>query len=304
MRNAFIQSLMNIAKQNPRVIMVTGDLGFSVFEPFIAAFPDRYLNAGVAEQNMTGVAAGLAMEGYIPVLYSIIPFATMRNYEQIRNDICYQNLNVKIIGVGAGFSYGTYAHTHHALEDFAIFRTLPNLTILAPGDPVETVWATQTALDLKGPVYVRLGKAGEPNIHTPGREFALGKGVVIQKGRDVTLFTTSTMLETAYEVTKALVKLDISAQLVSIHTIKPLDGKIILKAARDMPIVSIEEHNLIGGLGSAISDVLAANGRTVKYKKFGVKDWFTPISGRTEFMREANGLSTPQLVREISKFVK
>ena len=160
MRNTFAKVLLEEAKKNKKLIFLTGDLGFSVFEDFQKECPDQYINAGVAEQNMTGVAAGLAMEGMLPVIYSIVPFVTMRNFEQIRNDICYQNLNVKIVAVGAGFSYGPYGHTHHGLEDIGIMRTLPGLTILCPGDPVEAKLATRAMLKFTGPTYLRLGKGG------------------------------------------------------------------------------------------------------------------------------------------------
>ena len=258
MRIAFINTLSEIARQDKRVILLTGDLGFSVFEKYIEELPRQFLNMGVAEQNMTGVAAGLAMEGKIPIIYSIVPFATMRNFEQIRNDICYQNLNVKIVGVGAGFSYGPYGHTHHGLEDIGILRTLPNLVILAPGDPLEVKLATQAMLKHKGPVYLRLGKAGEPNVHEKLLQFKIGKGIIIIKGNDITLVATSTMLYRGCEVVKELEKKGIKTRLVSMHTIKPVDTELIHDSAqKTKAIFTLEEHSLIGGLGSAVAEVLA-----------------------------------------------
>ncbi len=300
MRIAFVQTLLETAKKDPRIMLLTGDLGFSVFEEFRQKFPAQYLNMGVAEQNMVGAAAGMAMEGLIPVVYSIVPFSTMRTFEQIRNDVCYQNLNVKIVGVGAGFSYGPYGHTHHGLEDIGILRTLSNLVILAPGDPVEVRWATKTMVSHTGPLYLRLGKAGEPVIHSNRQTFKLGRGVIIREGRDITLFTTSTFLARGTEVADALKKHGTTTRLVSMHTLKPLDEDIILESVQKTgAIFTLEEHSVIGGLGSAVAEVLAESGMSVPFKRLAVADRFTKEIGLQEYMRAANGLSVDLLVQTI-----
>lgn len=300
MRVAFVNTLLEMAKKNKRIMLLAGDLGFSVFEKYIEELPKQYLNMGVAEQNMTGVAAGMAMEGKIPLIYSIVPFVTMRNFEQIRNDICYQNLNVKIVGVGAGFSYGPYAHTHHGLEDVGILRTLANLTILCPGDPIETALATKAMLVHAGPAYLRLGRAGEPNIHKIIPSFKIGKGILIEDGKDVTIIGTSNLLQRAWEVTTSLKKKGLSIRLISMHTIKPLDTQIILESIKKTPaIFTLEEHSVIGGLGSAVSEVLAENRADVIFKRIGVPDRFTKVIGSQEHMRRANGLSVEQIVKTI-----
>ena len=229
MRTTFATTLLSLAKKDRRIMLLTGDLGFSVFEDFQAQMPHQYINMGVAEQKMAGVAAGMAMDGFAPIIYSIVPFTTMRNFEQVRNDICYQNLNVKIVGVGAGFSYGPYGHTHHGLEDIGILRILPNLVILAPGDPVEVELATIAMMKYKGPVYLRLGKAGEPILHKKKPNFKIGKGLLVQDGKDVTIIATSTMLERAMIVAKMI---RTSVRVVSMPTIKPLDEKIIIESAK------------------------------------------------------------------------
>ncbi len=304
MRIAFVDKLFEMAKKDKRIILLTGDLGFSVFEKYIEELPNQYLNMGVAEQNMAGVAAGMAMEGRIPVIYSIVPFTTMRNFEQIRNDICYQNLNVKIVGVGAGFSYGPYAHTHHGLEDIGILRTLANLTILCPGDPIEVALATKAMLNHIGPAYLRLGKAGEPNIHRIIPSFKIGKGILIEDGKDLTIIGTSTFLQRAWEVVSSLKEKGLSVRLISMHTIKPLDTQIILDSARKTPAVfTLEEHSIIGGLGSAVAEVLAENRANVIFKKIGVPDRFTKVIGSQEYMRTANGLSVEQVIETILKSI-
>jgi len=304
MRNAFIQTLWKLARKDKRIMLLTGDLGFSVLEEFMEDFPDQFINAGVAEQNMTGIAAGLAMEGKIPFIYSIIPFVTMRNFEQIRNDVCYQRLNVKIVGIGAGFSYGPYGHTHHALEDIGILRTLPEMTIIAPGDPVEARLATKAILSHKGPCYLRLGKAGEPALYDKDPDFQIGKGIILRNGKDVTIIATSTMLSSALETASELEKDHIKATVVSMHTIKPLDEKIILECAKKTKVmVTVEEHSVIGGLGSAISEVLAEHNISIPYKRIGVPDRFTECIGLQEYMRHANNLSVRNIVLSVSKLI-
>ncbi len=305
MRIAFVNTLYESAQKNKDIMLITGDLGFSVFENYIKNLPKQYLNAGVAEQNMTGLAAGLAMEGKIPFIYSIVPFVTMRNFEQIRNDICYQNLNVKIVGVGAGFSYGPYGHTHHGLEDIGVLRTLANLTIFCPGDPIEVEFVTRQTLKIKGPVYIRLGKAGEPVIHNTKSKLEVGKGAMITDGKDLTIIATSTMLYRAFEVSKNLTKKGLSVRVVSMHTLKPFDSDIIISSAKKTrAIFSLEEHSVIGGLGSAVSEVLAENSISTKFKRLGVPDRFTKVIGNQEFMREANNLSVDQIVNTILRYVK
>jgi transketolase len=297
MRTTFAKTLLQIGLKDPKVMLLTGDLGYSVFEDFQTQIPKQFLNMGIAEQNMAGVAAGLAMEGLTPVIYSIVPFTTMRNFEQIRNDICYQNLNVKIVGVGAGFSYGPYGHTHHGLEDIGILRTLPNLVILAPGDPVEAMLATKAMMKHKGPVYLRLGKAGEPVLHTKSPVFAIGKGIVMKEGRDVTIIATSTMLETAMSVP--------NARIISMPTIKPLDEKIIIDSAKKTKvIVTLEEHSIVGGLGSAVAEVIAEHSLPVKFKRIGVPDRFTKVIGRQAYMRKANGLDVASIIKILTTIMK
>lgn len=305
MRIAFINTLFDLAKKDKRVVLITGDLGYSVFEEYIKKLPGQFLNAGVAEQNMTGLAAGMAIEGKVPFIYSIVPFVTMRNFEQIRNDICYQNLNVKIVGVGSGFSYGVYGHTHYGLEDVGILRTIPGITIIVPGDPAETELAIKEAYKINGPVYVRLGKAGEPVVHKKIFQFKVGKGIIVEEGKDITLIATGTMLFRGLEVAHFLREKGINSRVISMHTIKPLDREIILDSAKKTTaIFTLEEHSIIGGLGSAVSEVLVENRWNKVFKRFGSPDRFSKITGSQKFMREKNGLSLDTIVKEILKLMK
>jgi transketolase len=245
------------------------------------------------------------MKGFIAFIYSIVPFVTMRNFEQIRNDICYQNLNVKIVGVGAGFSYGPYGHTHHGLEDIGIMRTLPNLTIVCPGDPIEASLATEAILKHDGPVYLRLGKSGEPEVHKKNVKFLIGKSILVKKGKDITLLSTSTLLSTALEVAKELERKNHSASVISMHTIKPLDIKSIQNSLdKSKAIFTLEEHSVIGGLGSAVAEVIAESNRKIVFKRIGARDTFTKKVGLQEFMRNAHGLSVNQIAETILSVLK
>lgn len=259
MRTAFIQTLIESAERDRRIWLLTGDLGFSVLEPFAAAYPERYVNVGVAEQNMAGIAAGIAHSGNVVFIYSIANFPTFRCLEQIRNDICSPGLDVRVVSVGGGLCYGTAGYTHHGVEDIAIMRALPGMAVVAPGDPAETALATRALTTRKGPAYLRLGKAGEPRVHEGEPDFAIGRAIVLRPGSDVTLVATGSSLRPALDAALELEREDgLSVRVISMHTIKPLDVETLLVAARETRcIVSIEEHSQIGGLGSAIADALS-----------------------------------------------
>jgi transketolase len=301
MRAAFVKTLEDLAEKNKDITLLVGDLGFSVFENYIKKFPKQYLNCGVAEQNMTGVAAGMALEGKIPVLYSIAPFVSMRNFEQVRNDICYQNLNVKIVSVGSGYSYGIYGHTHYGLEDMGILRTIPRLTILSPGDPIEAEFATIAMFKTYGSFYMRFGRSGDKVIHKKPFEFKIGKGIVISKGKDIALLACGTMLPVAFE-TAEILKEKYSVGIISMHTIKPIDEVLVKSLSVETKgIFTLEEHSVIGGLGSAVAEVLAENKSKVVFKRFGAPDQFSKVTGRQKYMQEQHGLSPKIIADEIVK---
>jgi transketolase len=274
MRTTFIETLCRVAESNERIWLLTADLGYSVLERFARAFPDRYVNVGVAEQNMIGLAAGLARTGKIPFVYSIANFPTFRCLEQIRNDICYHENNVKIVAVGGGYVYGVQGYTHHGIEDLAIMRALPGITVIAPGDPVETRLATNAIAQMPGPCYLRLGKAKESVVHQTDPAFAVGKAILVRPGSDLTLISTGGMLHQTVEVARRLAPLGIETQVLSMPTVKPIDAEAVISAAwQTGAILTIEEHSVTGGLGSAVADILAESRvPAVRFLKFGIPD--------------------------------
>ena len=301
MRTAFIQTLIEQARVDKRIFLLVGDLGYSVVEPFRQEFPDRFINIGVAEQNMTGIATGLAISGKVVFTYSIANFPTLRCLEQIRNDVCYHNTNVKIVAVGGGFAYGAHGMTHHATEDLAIMRALPNMTVIAPGDPVEAALATRAIIEWPGPCYLRLGKAQEPVVHKTSPNFRIGKAIVVRKGGDVTLITTGGILFNTAQAAEQLARQGIQARLLSMPTLKPLDSEAVLAAAQQTKaIITVEEHSLIGGLGSAVAEVLAELGNShTTLRRMGIKNEFCQQVGSQEYLRGVYGLSVDGIIEVV-----
>jgi transketolase len=299
LRNAFFKALMDLASRDQRVSLVVGDLGFGVVEPFAVQFPGQYLNAGVAEQNMTGVAAGMALMGRIVFTYSIANFPTLRCLEQIRNDVCYHRADVKIVALGGGFAYGALGVTHHATEDLAVLRSLPEMTVVAPGDSIEADLATRAIVARPGPCYLRLGRAGEPAVHRAGITFELGKAICVREGEDLTIISTGGMLLTAVETADRLAIRGISVRVLSMHTLKPLDADAIVLAARQTrAIVTLEEHSVTGGLGGAVAEVLAeTDGARVPFHRLGLSSGFAPLAGSQEYLRAVNGLESECVAR-------
>jgi transketolase len=257
-RTAFIQTLHALAAKDTRIWLLTGDLGFSVLEPFARDYPERFVNCGVAEQNMMGVAAGLALCGKVPFVYSIANFPVMRCLEQIRDDVCYHELSVKIVAVGGGLAYGSQGYTHYGVEDLAVLRALPGMVVLAPGDPVEARLATKAVVDRPGPCYIRLGKSGEKAAHLSEPEFAIGKAIVVREGRDVALLATGGMLNGVLEAAGLLESRGVTAKVLSVPTIQPLDEQAVRDAARGVRLISVvEEHSQRGGLSDAVARCLS-----------------------------------------------
>jgi transketolase len=291
MRTAFINTLCELAEKDDRIWLLCGDLGYSVLEEFAIRFPDRYVNIGVAEQNMAGMAAGLAMSGKTVFVYSIANFPTMRCLEQIRNDICYHNANVKIVSVGSGYTYGSQGYTHHGVEDIAVMRVLPNMTVVAPGDPIETKLATKAIASHPSPCYLRLGKAGEPVVHQIEPEFQLGKAIILRSGHDATLISTGAMLELSVEVSDQLQSQGYSLQVISMPTVFPCDQYAIMQAARTTKkIITLEEHG-IGGLGTIVAEILAEMNEAVKFVPLRLPREFTSTAGSQSYWRSRHNLS-------------
>lgn len=303
MRTAFIEELTVCARENDRLILLTGDLGYTVFESFQQEFPSRYFNMGVSEANMVGTAAGLAKEGWKPFVYSIVPFATLRCLEQIRDDLCYHRLPVTIVGVGAGYSYGDMGATHHSIEDIAVMRSLPELTVVCPGDPLEVKKATRALAHLPTPAYLRLGKRGEPRVHESEElaQFQLGKALVLQEGGDIALIATSNMLPNAKHASELLqTHHRIPSTLVSMHTLKPFDGEAIQNLAKTKKaLFTIEEHSVIGGLGSAVCEVVASLPTPCVVRRIGIPDTFVHVSGSQQYYREQSNLHPEGIVQTI-----
>jgi len=306
MRTAFLQTLFELARQDARIVLMTGDLGFTVVEPFMNELPGQFVNAGVAEQNMTGMAAGMALSGKIVFTYSIANFPTLRCLEHIRNDVCYHHANVKIVAIGGGFAYGVMGATHHATEELGIMRTLPEIIVMAPGDPVEARHATRAVIEHEGPCYLRLGKAGEPIIHKGEMDFKIGKAIRVREGNDLTLISTGSLLDNAIKVAEQLESRGITTRVLSMHTLKPLDNDAVLSAAHETrAIASLEEHSIIGGLGSAVAEVLAeADGPRVPFRRFGLPPSFSPYIGNQEYLLEKHELNVDSLVRALEKLLE
>ena len=293
MRTAFVEALSEAAAADSRVTLVTGDLGFGVVQDFARRFPRQFINAGVAEQNMTGIAAGAAMSGRIVFTYSIANFSTLRPLEQIRNDICYHGANVVVVSVGGGMAYGALGASHHATEDLAMLRSLPEMTVVAPGDPAETTAAVRHVARGIGPCYLRLGRAGEPAVHSTEIAWHLGRAIRVRDGGDATIVSTGGMLATAVAVSDRLAaESGIRLRVLSMHTIKPLDDEALLAAARETrAIFTLEEHSIIGGLGGAVAETVLERCEThVRFRRFGLESGFVREVGGQEHLLRRLGL--------------
>jgi transketolase len=306
-RNAFADELTKLASEDERVVLLSGDIGNRLFDRFKELTPERFLNCGVAEQNMTGMAAGLAMCGLRPVTYTITPFVTTRCLEQIRVDVCYHELPVTIVGVGAGLSYASLGVTHHANEDIAFLRALPGMSVVCPGDAHEVRAALRAAVAHDGPVYIRIGKKNEPLVHegVPG-DFRIGRAITVREGSDVTLLATGTIVPTALEAGDLLATEGVSARVVSFHTVKPLDEELLADAFGSHKVVAtVEEHSLIGGFGSAVAEWLADRPRTpgAQLLRMGVGDWYLHEAGGQDHARERYGLTAENIARRVQAAV-
>lgn len=306
MRDTFVRTLIDIAKNDKDVILVTGDLGFGVLKPYWEALPDQFINAGIAEQDMTGFAAGLALEGKTVFTYSIGNFPTLRCIEQIRNDCAYHDANVKIVCVGGGFVYGSLGMSHHATEDIAIMRALPNVTVMAPGDLTEAAEATKAIYEQKGTCYLRLGRGGEQKIHEKIENFRIGKAIKIRDGSRVAVFSTGAIFDEAKGAVELLEQDGISAALYTFPTVKPIDKEVILECARRYEaIVTVEEHNIIGGFGSAVSEVMAEmSDKNAKLVRIGLNDMYSCIVGTQKYLRNEYGMSAVKIADRIRSEIR
>src|SRR3989338_4754765 len=305
MRTAVINTVHKIMSKNKNVYLWTGDLGYTALEEIEQDYPDKFINVGVAEQNMIGVASGLALSGKTVFVYSIIPFVTMRCYEQIRDDACYHNLNIKIIGVGSGLSYGVLGSTHFALEDIGIMRCLPNMTVISPADPVEAELATKKIFIHPGPVYLRLGKKGEPTIYKGSYNFEIGKPKILIKGKNIIIFSHGGILFNVLEAANILKEsYKIDPTVINMHTIKPVDKEFILDICKTAKMsFVVEEHSVIGGLGSTIAEILSQESNMPILKIIGTNDLFIKHIGTQDYIRKKLSFDPNGIVKIILKSV-
>ncbi len=303
MRTMFIDTLLELAGEDDRIFLLCGDLGYSVLEPFFERFPDRFVNVGVAEQNMIGIAAGLAQGGYVAFCYSIANFPTLRCLEQIRNDVCYHDCNVTVVSVGGGVAYGAQGYSHHAVEDLAVMRALPNMVVAAPGDPQEVRALTCALVDHPGPGFLRLGKAGEPVLHDAVPSLEMGEVIEVRGGDDVVLLSTGGMLETALQVADQLVQQSVDAGVTSVPFLKPLNTAYVTAAARRAALLcTLEEHGPIGGLGEAVASCLAQlSGDRAMLLPFSLPEGSTKgVSGDQHYLRARAGLDPDSIFAAVT----
>lgn len=305
MRETFVKTLIEIAGNDKNVFLITGDLGFGVLAPFWNQLPNQFINAGIAEQNMAGLASGMAMEGKTVFIYSIGNFPTLRCLEQIRNDCAYHNANVKIVCVGGGFVYGSLGMSHHATEDLAVMRALPDVVVMAPGDALETEYATRAIYNRQGTCYLRLGRGGEKEIHKKIQDFKIGKAINIKNGKKITIFSTGAIFDEVYEAGRLLEERGIEPSFYSFPTVKPIDRDTIVKCAERYDlIVTVEEHNIIGGFGSAVSEVLAEqSGTRARILRIGIDDKYSSIVGSQKYLRDVYGLSARKIALKIMDII-
>lgn len=305
MRDAFVKRLSELAALEPRIILITGDLGFGVLTEFERRFPSQYLNVGVAEQNLTAVGTGMALEGFIVFTYSIGNFPTLRCLEQVRNDTCYHEASLTIVSVGGGYSYGQLGMSHHATEDLSIMRAIPGLTLCAPASDSETRQAVDALVDLRGPAYLRLERGSAEFRDDGGSPFVLGRARVLRNGDDLTLISTGGIAAEALAAGELLATSGIECRILSMHTLKPLDANAIRAAAIETGgIVTIEENTILGGLGGAVAEVCLESGRRPRrFLRLGIPDQYTSIVGDQAYLRSQVGLDRSNIAARVRRLL-
>lgn len=301
MRNSFAAEILALAGEDPRIVLLSGDIGNRLFDSYKERFADRFLNCGVAEANLISMAAGMALSGLRPVAYTIASFITTRCLEQIRLDVRYHETPVVIVGVGAGLSYASLGVSHQSCEDIAFLRTLPGMIVLCPGDPMEVRCALRAALQQERPAYIRIGKKGERTVHRKLPDFHIGRGIVVSEGEDACLLATGNVLPLAVDAAAELRKQGVSAGVVSLHTVKPLDERLLEHAfSRFKLVISIEEHSVVGGLGSAIAEWLADRPpHAARLLRIGTPDVFLHEGGGAEHFRQRFGLTASAIAGSV-----
>jgi len=303
MRDTFVRTLVELAKQDKNIELITGDLGFGVLKPFWEQCPNQFTNAGIAEQNMTSVAAGMALEGKNVFTYSIGNFPTLRCLEQIRNDCAYHNAKVKIVCIGGGFVYGSLGMSHQATEDLAIMRALPGVVVMAPADLVEAEECTKALANYKGTAYLRLGRGGEKRIHEKLEGFQIGKAIKIHDGEKVAIFSTGAIFEEVTSAYDELINQGINPAVYTFPTVKPIDKELIEEVSREFElIVTVEEHNIVGGFGGAVAEVMAEMlGEKARLLRIGLNDEYSVKVGNQGYLRAQYSMDSKAIVERIRK---
>lgn len=307
MKKAFVNAVCELMHKNENVYMFTADLGYGVMNRIIDEYPGKFINMGICEQNMASTAAGIAMEGNIVFMYSIGNFPTLRCLEQIRNDIAYHQVNVKIVAVGAGFSYGNLGMSHHATEDIAVMRAIPGMTIFSPADAEETTEAVRMAAEIDGPVYIRLGRGREPDIPHISSDINKIMSIIVNKCDNgkcpVALLGTGIVMSDVIEAARQLEAL-LNISVYSVPKIKPLDVEGILKLCEENDyVITVEEHNIVGGFGAAVAEIIAENDVRAKLARIGMNDRFAQVVGSPSYLRHYYGLDCCGIVKKIKDLV-
>ncbi len=304
MRSAYLETLYNLAVKDKNVYAIISDNGAIVYDKYRYDLPEQYINAGISEANMVAMAAGMARRGKIPFAYTIAAFLVYRAFEFILNDVCLQNQNAKLVGIGAGCSYSLLGSSHHSLFDIAVLRPLPNLTIFSPASPMEVRKVVRAAYEINGPVYIRLGTNHEPEIYETDYDFISGNGMMLRGGKDIALIGTGKIMVDLLKVADALDGQGISARVINIHTIKPFDKEIIEKAAEETgAIFTVEDHSIYNGLGSMVAEVIAERRLNVKFMRIGLAG-FAEGYGGYEDIKIMNGISFDAILKQVMMFLK
>ncbi len=299
MRTTFVNKIEELAKDNPNIFILTADLGW-FFKSFREKYPNNFINCGVAEETMIGIAAGMALSGKKVYCYSIVPFLVMRTLESIRVNICLDKLPIVLMGGGGGLLYGKDGVTHQSIEDISIMRSLPGMTVVAPGDLAEAKALAKESINYAGPLYIRFGRDNAPEVHKGEIDFKIGKGIVLNKGKDIALIASGSLLYEAKEARKLLLNKGYEITLVSMHTIKPIDAELIKELAEShKSIFTLEDHSLIGGLGSAVQNVLNDIEYKGKFKKLGLPDEYSKYVGEMDYLYKCYSLDSQSIADKI-----
>ncbi len=302
MRGAYLETLYELAKRDENVYALISDNGAIVYDTFKKSFPDRLINAGISEQNMVGMAAGMAERGKIPFAYTIGAFLSYRAYEFILNDVCLMNKNVKLVGIGAGCSYSMLGASHHTVFDLSVLRCIPNLVIMSPASPLEVRKVTMEAYNHIGPVYIRLGTNREAEIYEADYNFIIGKAVTLRNGNDITVIGTGSILRDIIDVADEIK--DLTVRVINMHTIKPFDYESVCNAIEETKgIITVEDHQIVGGLGSSVAEVIADYGKGIPFKRIGLEG-FSKGYGSYKDVKDKNGIGKKQIKETIVAMAK